>query len=321
MRRKIVYILICMLLFATFAGAMSPQNTSKKSSDNEPVDRDYSHTILGEFGTTTFCIYCKYAHRALKEIFMNEWHPMYYITYVRNVNKHAYNRAKGELKQLVDPTVWWDGGFRKDTGSSSVPSAIADYNKSLVACGNRNVADIDLTLNATWLGAVNEDPEDNATLVPIEKEMSWKNSDIKIDVTVDNNEASSYGGHLHVQVCDNLSHMGWKDTFGDLYSMTFLDYAHNTDISISAGGTWSDSTIWDGTEHNNGTLSFENVTEHNTWVIATVFDGETDHAVQTATAESTDSTEQFFFFENLRILQFLKERGFFLRFFNLTENK
>jgi len=55
-QKKIAGIIVCILVFTTFAGAMSPTNTSTKSVDSEPVDRAYSHTILAEFGTYTTSI-------------------------------------------------------------------------------------------------------------------------------------------------------------------------------------------------------------------------------------------------------------------------
>ena len=63
--------------------------------------------------------------------------------------------------------------------------------------------------------------------------------------------------------------MGWTDTAGDLYTMAFLDWAFNEEISISSGGSWSDSMTW------NGALNgFASVTKENTFIIAAVFNDE-----------------------------------------------
>ena len=274
MRRKIVYILVCMLVFTTFAGAISSTNTSTKSLDKENANVDYSHTIFGEFGTFVTCEYCKYAHMALKNLFFTIGeHPFYYITYVYDKNKRANQRVKGELGLVASPTVFWDGDYRKNIGAEDTESAMAIYNTSIIKCGERDVADIDISLDVTWLGAVNNDPENGATDVYILKFLSWTNSEMKINVTVDNIGTSQYNGHLHVQVCDNLSSMEWYDTFNDLYSMTFLDYAFNENFAITGGGTLEDSTNWDGYDYDDGYgHPFKNITQDNTWVIATVFD-------------------------------------------------
>ncbi len=38
----------------------------------------------------------------------------------------------------------------------------------------------------------------------------------------------------------------WKDYNGNWYYHAFLDFAFNQAITISAGETYTDSTIWDG---------------------------------------------------------------------------
>ncbi len=283
MKKEIIGIIVCMLVLPTFAGAMSSTNTSTESIDNEPVDRTYSHTILGEYGTRAGCVPCYYAHTALKNIYANGWHPFYYVTLVCSKNIHAYQRAINELGLIAYPTVFWDGDYRKNLGASSIQSAMERYNYSITKCGERTVADIDLSLDVTWLGAVNNDPEDGATVVNLEKVMSWTISEMMINVTVDNNEASQYNGHLHVYVTEIESSMGWKDNEGNPYTFAFLNYAFNEDIGISAGGTWDDSTGWDGVDHYDGHgHSFENVTQNNTMVIAAVFDENSDYTDETA---------------------------------------
>jgi hypothetical protein len=153
------------------------------------------------------------------------------------------------------------------------------YNSSIIACGNRNVKDIDLSLDVTYLGAVNPNPEDGETLVPIEQIMNWTVSAMDIDVEITNNEASQYNGHLHVYVTEvNSSY--WDDKYGDPYTFAFLDYAFNEDTTITAGGTWSDSTEWDGYDHNNGKGEvFDEIVEENAMVIAAILDEDNDDYV------------------------------------------
>ncbi len=278
MQKKIVGIIICILLFTTFAGAVSPSYNSTKSKNSEPVTAATTHTVLSEFGTYTTCTYCKYAHEALIYLFFNRGddYPFYYVTHVYDVNAHAYSRVKGELGLTSSPTVYWDGGWRKDIGSPDNATAVANYKKSINRCKNRTVADIDLSVDGYWLGAVNNEPKDDSNNVSINKILKWTNSQFMVNVSVTNNKASQYNGHIHVYVCDNQSSMDWYDTAGRLYTMTFLDYAFNNNTALGAGTTWTDSTIWDGTTRSNGTHFYEDVTEGNTWVIASVFDRDND---------------------------------------------
>ncbi|UCD14499.1 MAG: hypothetical protein JSW60_03520 [Thermoplasmatales archaeon] len=276
MRRKIIYILVCMLVFSTAAGAMASANMVTKPKGKVTGEMDYSHTILGEYCTATWCGFCRYAHGALKNIYAGGWHPFYYVSLVTDVNNHAMSR-RNEITSTGYPTLVWDGGYRKDVGAGSVPAAQAAYNASIVACGKRAVADIDLSLDVTWLGPGNPSPEDDATNVSVKTDINWTNAEMNIDVTVDNNEGSQYNGHLHVYVTEVVSSMGWNDTGGKPYTFAFLDYAWNEDISISQGSTWTDSTDWDGKDYNNGQGDdFGGITQNNTMVIATVFDEDND---------------------------------------------
>jgi len=285
MKKKIVGILVFMLVFPTVAGAISSANTEIKSLNKASTEEGYSHNILGEFFTYTTCQPCKYAHAALKNLYKGGWHPFYYISMVYDKNKWAKQRHD-ELNVYASPTVVWDGGYRRDIGASDVQSAMTKYNTSIIKCGNRNVADIDLSLDVTWLGAVNPDPEDNETNVPIEQIMEWTVTAMDIDVTVDNNKASQYNGHLHVYVTE-VNSTYWDDTWDYPYTFAFLDYAWNEDVTISGGGTWDDSTEWDGADHHNGGYGgmeyFDELYQDNCMVIASIFDEDNnDYTDETA---------------------------------------
>jgi len=282
MKKKIIFIMVFMLVFSTTAGVMASPNIVTKSIDKGTGDRDYSHTILGEFGTATWCGYCKYAHAALKNIYAGSWHPFYYISLVCDKNTHAYQRGITELGLTGYPTVFFDGDYKKNVGAGSTPSAQAAYNTSINQCGSRTVADIDLSLDVTWLGPGNPSPEDSATDEDLDVDLSWTNAEMNIDVAIDNNEGSSYDGHLHVYVTEVVSSMEWYDSAGYLYTFPFLDYAFNGDISISAGSTWQYDVDWDGKDYNNGYGDdFGEITQDNTMVIAAVFNNN-DYVDETA---------------------------------------
>jgi hypothetical protein len=304
---RIVVILVCMLMLTTVAGSLPSTDTTKKQTEKEiePSNRDYSHDILGEFFTLTTCFPCRYSHRALKNLDAGEYHPMHYVTMVYDKddgNKEARVRSS-ELGVTHSPTVWWDGPYKKDQGSSEdIEEDMADYNVSILECGNRNVPDLDLNLDVEWLGAVRNDPADGQTLVPIEQIMTWTSSQMEIDIEVINNDADEYSSRIRVYV-NEVNSTFWDDKWGDPYTNCFLDYAMNVFVDIPASSSWDDTVIFDGYEHNTGYgEDYQNITQDNIIVVATVFRNDTDkYADQTTsirTGYDTDPKRYDIYFDN-----------------------
>lgn len=303
MREKIIGILICMLMFSTVAGAFTSINLPQESSDSEieSTDRGNTHSVLGEYGTMTTCVPCKYAHRALKYLYENKttWDlPFYYITYVYDKNNWSFQRVKVELDLQASPTVFWDGGWKQDVGGTGVETEMDRYNLSIRAGLNRNVKDINLSLDVEWLGAVNQVPSNGATGVPVEQIMRWNNSEMKIDVEVSCNETDSYNGHLHVQVTE-VESAWYNDKFGDPETFEFKDYAYNNDVSFSGSGTWSQTIYWDGCDHHDKDSPpkyFNHVKQDNIMVIASIFDEDKNNYVDEVTGFlAGDGTDPKFF--------------------------
>ncbi len=250
--KKIIPILIVGIFFLSSFGAVATRNEVNinllTNIENEQ-DIDGSsgtHTAFGEYATSTTCGYCKYAHGALMELYSEGQLDFYYVSLVCNKNTKASTRAS-EYNLYGYPTVWWDGGYKVNVGAGSVPGAKSAYTSSINSCVNRDVEDVDIDLSATWLGGTETD----------------------IDITVTNNEATTYGGYIRVYITEIASSMGWKDTGGHLYTFPFLDYAFNQTLSISSGGSWSDSITWDGTAN-----GYSSVTEDNLMIFAAVFNDE-----------------------------------------------
>lgn len=251
--KKILPLAIVAFLVISGLGAVATNNDLEKldlvtinykNIGNE--GRDFTHTVFAEYGTATWCGYCKYAHGALKNIYAAGTYPFYYVSLVDDKNSIA--AARNDQYNIYGfPTVWFDGGYKVNVGAGSIPAAQAAYESSINACGIRPVEDIDISLTVTWLGG----------------------TEMQISAQVDNNEAATYGGHIRVYITEIESSMGWYDTAGQLYTFPLLDYAFNEPVSISAGGSWQDSTTWDGTSH-----GFPSITEDNIMVIAAVFNDE-----------------------------------------------
>ncbi len=248
--RKILAICVIGVLLLSGIGAVA-LNSDVKNFNSETIEieasgngkLDFTHSVLGEYGTATWCGYCRYAHGALKELWAEGELDFYYVSLVCDKNGKASARAS-QLGLTGYPTLFWDGGVRKDVGAGSIPGAKAAYTSSINYCGSRSVKDIDTSLSVTWLGG----------------------TEMSVGVSVENNEGSSYNGYIRAYIVELESSEGWRDTGGVLYTMAFLDYAFDESISISGGGTWSDSTTWDGSSH-----GYNSVSEDNIMVIAAIF--------------------------------------------------
>ncbi len=282
MRRIIIGVLISMLVLSSCMGAFTTATSQQKEVESEPINADYSHAIYAEFFTMTTCVPCKYAHQALYQLYYEGWHSpyFYYITYVYNKNNIS-NMRKNELQVIGSPTTAFDGGYRELIGASDIEEEKTRFNNTILICAARNVYDIDLSLNVEWLGAVNNHPEDGETLVPIETILNWTNTEMKIDVTAKNNDASDYNGHIHVQITECNSSF-WLDKFGYPYTFEFKDYALNEDMALDSGETFSETIYWDGMDHDDAGGDdwdphiFDYLTQENTMVIATVYDKDND---------------------------------------------
>jgi hypothetical protein len=237
--KKIIIIIITGLLLTSGFGLIN-------SSANENVDPLGTHSVFGEYGTATWCGFCKYAHGALKELYYEGDLDFFYVSLVDDTNSVAAARID-DYNIYGFPTVWWDGGYDVDKGAGSVQGAKTTYTASINNCGARSVNNVNINLDATWLGGTN----------------------MQIDCTVYNYEPTTYNGTIRVYITDIASSEGWTDTAGNLYTFAFLDWGFDEDISIPSGSSWSDSTTWDGSSH-----GYSSMTEDNTMLYAVVFDDE-----------------------------------------------
>ena len=229
----------------TVQSDMTAINTVSNSESDE------LHAVFAEYGTATWCGYCKYAHAALKNIYAGGWYPFYYVSFVTDKNIHAQSRMENQYNINGYPTVYFDGGYGVHVGVyTHVPRLMNWYNTTILNCTTREVADINASLSVEWIAEAS----------------------MEIHLSIQNCEVDAYDGYLRVYVTELMSTMGWEDTNGDPYTFAFLDYAFNEEIHINANDAWQDSTIWNGANHTDGYgHNFSEIRQDNIMVIAVVF--------------------------------------------------
>ncbi len=196
---------------------------------------EFTHTILGEYCTTTTCPYCPEASAQMYQVY-NSGYNFSYVSLVSNKNSFAAGRVS-ELGFTSVPSVAFDGGYIKIKGrqNNHVP-----YQDAVITSGDRTVVDTDLDLDAFWMGE--------------EK--------IQINIYITNNQASTYTGHLHVYITEKTSR--WKDYDGDPYHFAMIgNYAFNNNVNVDAGETDIIIRTWKS--------PYSDITKDNIRCIASVF--------------------------------------------------
>ena len=245
--KKIIPVLIIGILVLSGLGAVAIESNNGKpvSKTNENVvksssPRDYTHTVFVEVGTATWCSACPQCNSAWHTIYEGGNYDFEYVELVYDKNAKASTRFYQFNPRWV-PTSYWDGGEYVYPGTS-----VSTYYNYLDASGSRVVPDLVATLDVTW--------QDTATL--------------EIDYNVDNNEATSYPGHLRIYVLELVSTL-WNDYSGHPYYHAFLDFSEDKAIDIPASGSISDTIVWDG-----AAAGYPGITKDNIQVILAVFDDE-----------------------------------------------
>ena len=256
--KKILPIVIIAIFILSGFGASALNNDIKENNSNtieyqqQPVKgRDFTHTVLLEFGTTSSCTYCPAVRGYLNEIYSSNDYDFYYVTLngdkdpLANARYWEIPKSSGSV-----PQVFFDGGFQTLIGDYHSTSPYINYINN---CGSRSVADIDLEVSVVWLGSATMEVTVNAT----------------------NNETSSYSGHLHAYVTEIESR--WYDHSYHKYDFSMIGYAFNKNINIDADSTWSETVTWNGGSH-----GYSDIKEDNIMIIASVFDSSSKYVDETA---------------------------------------
>jgi hypothetical protein len=198
---------------------------------------NYTHTVLVEVGTATWCPDCPYSNSAWHSIYGSENYDFEYTELVYDVNPVADSRFS-EFNPMWVPTSYFDAGEFVYPGTDN-----DTFYSYLNSSGSRVVPDLVADLDAAW----------------------FESTIIKIHYTVENNGAKKYPGTLKIYVIE-LESTYWKDYNGNPYHHAFLDFAENKTIEIPATGSISDTITWDG-----AAAGYQNITQDNIQIILAVF--------------------------------------------------
>jgi len=253
--RKFLAGVVLVLLFASFTGMSSETMHKNIGMDGGSLPeqvRDYTHTVLVEACTASWCPPCATAAIHINNIYNSGEYDFFYVALVADKNGFANQRC-AELGVSSIPDYVFDGGYTRWVGSSGLPGA---YTYRLDLCGARDVADIDLTLDVTWIG----------------------DGQVGISLDITNNEAESYNGHVHAYVTEMESR--WNTYNGQPYHFAMIgNYGFNQYVSVPSEDNIVLETIWDGAPYGFSDIELDNI-----MVIATIFDSTTMYSDETTAA-------------------------------------
>jgi thiol-disulfide isomerase/thioredoxin len=243
----LIFIIGILVLSGLGAGAIKSNGIKPVFETNynqEPLNDPlaYTHTVLVEVGTATWCPSCPASNSAWHTIYESGNYDFEYTELVYDKNAKASQRFS-EFNPKYVPTSYWDGGQYTYPGTST-----GTFYSYLGLSGSRTVPDLVASLDVAWLGSAK----------------------MEITYSVLNNEATSYPGKLRIYVVEFVSTL-WNDYNGNPYNHAFLDFAVNQVINIPAGDTLSNTVTWNG-----ATAGYPNVKQDNLQVILAVF-GNTPH--------------------------------------------
>jgi len=216
-------------------------NGNNNNSNNNNNNQDFTHVVLVEEATATWCSNCPVVADVLHKEYNNSGKPdFYYISMVEDKNTKAHNRLYKDYNVLGFPTVFLDGGYGVIMGSSDFEK---NFNEKLAEAKNRQTPKLIINLKTKW----------NET-----------RKEITITATIENEEITTYNGHLKVYITEINS--PWSDWAGNAYNFAFLDYAIDEDIELQSNKNQTITETWSAVD-----AGYKNVIKENLWIVATVF--------------------------------------------------
>jgi hypothetical protein len=238
-------------------------DVSIENKTEKPISimQDFTHTVFVEYATLTTCPPCVTASAQLYSIYNSGDLDFYFVSLVANEGNMNVRGRVSALGVVGVPDVFFDGGFKRLIGGQG---SEGPYRSFITQSGERDVPDMDITMDVTWLG----------------------NGDLKIEGTVVNNEAEEFNARIRTFVVEKESR--WNDYSGKPYHFAALDIPIDKKLAVAnnryrpLGETYTFSKTWRGSRY-----GFEDIEQDNIMVLTVVYDIESDHVIESAFAEPT----------------------------------
>ena len=177
---KIIGLYLTLIIVLSFTSSVIAAEEGQDSSitGTQGTRQSFTHTVLAEDLTGTWCQYCPAASGALKSIYDSGDYPFFFVSLIEDVNDDAHSRCTDDYNVAGYPTVIFDGGYDEVIGGGE--NVESNYRDAIENCGDRSVPDLDLTITAEPLG----------------------DAELEIAVVITNNDASSYSGDLRVFITE-----------------------------------------------------------------------------------------------------------------------
>jgi len=267
-----IILLMTIVVITSLNGVASTTKISIENTGNQiknVLNDNQTHTVLAEYISTTACPYCPTASSQLYSIYNSGDYNFDFISIVADkitelpliAQAHLVDRYK-ELGAKSVPDVYFDGGYKNILGKQSDEQP---YRTSIEQSGTRSVPQVEIDLN-----------------------VDWKSGNIlKITAEVQSNDPE-FDGKIRIYITEISSR--WNDQQGEQYHYAALDILVDKSlkaVSLDKSNTQQTNTLntitvtkwWSG-----------DITKDNCMVIATVFDKDTDYAIQTASAKPADKS-------------------------------
>ncbi len=246
MKKYILIGSVMMLLVVSSVNAIAYNEKIQTTS------KAFTHTVLAEECTATWCPNCPFAAEALYNIYQSGDYPFYYVALVNDMNTIANERNReysfGFVKVFAFPTIYVDGGDTNFVGrESTVALTEAQYRSLIEQEGARTPKQpINMTSSVTWDG----------------------DAKLTVTITIKNEGNLPYIGKCRSYVTEIVSR--WDDNSGDPYHFALLDYAVNKYVILMPKVTKTIIGTFDG-KANHGNETYGDITQDNIMVISAIF--------------------------------------------------
>lgn len=275
MKKVVILSIMAVIALMPFSGAVNVTNTDIMAVNHlveNVLNENLTHTVLAEYISKTTCPYCPYASSQLYSIYNSSDYDFNYVTIVTDKIKELPSLAQVRLANRLNetgvqyvPDVYFDGGYRELVGKQKdeVP-----YRNSIEQSGTRDVPEVSIDLNVDWKGG----------------------NTIKITAQVQTNDPE-FKGNVIIYVTEIESH--WKDQQGKNYYYAVLDIPVNKNLNAVEQLTLVNQQTQPRTLDTKFSVTkwwSGNITKDNCMVIVSVFDKDTNYAVQTASAKPVSTS-------------------------------